>query len=584
MGLLDRFLEKQLDKYTPQLAAKAATQVMESVSSTLEKAASNNPSPLPAGLKRYEFTTDVVNGNIQNRKKPGSNISFETLRRFSISHEVTRACINLRKRQITGLQYDIVSTDLDAKDINKSQANEVKDFFKNIGGRGNGYRKFMDKFIEDLMVLDAVALEKQQNRGGGLYSLIPIDAATIRLKVDESGATPEPPDIAYVQSIRGAITAEMTADEMIYAFMNPRNDSPYGLAPLESLMIIITSSLKAGMYNLAYLTDGNIPEGFYSMPETWQPQQIKDFQEYFDALMAGDETMTRRLKFMPQGQYSPTSKPSDMAFQEFNDWLMKITCALFEVTPMEIGFSPKTGLGGKGFSEEQANTAEKKGVAPLANFIEDIFTDIIQKDLGFETLRFQFTGLIEHDEKSVAETNEILIRSGQRTVNELRTDDGLGRIDGLDKPFYAGQVTFLDQESQDAKQSTTDALQGQLQTGATQEAAIQGQGKTDGAGSGKPASPGGADKRDSADRHVELVSELRTFRKYAKTRFKADKPVRAFMSNVLPTHVVEDLNKQVQNATSEQELNSIFAEAMSDYQVGFLAEVDKVRKQLSEVL
>ena len=584
MGLLDRFLDKRLENKTQELVAQVTKQVVTHVDDSLVKAGASSGmgSALPTGgLKRYQFTQDMVNGGLQSRKKPGSNISFETLRRFSTSHEVTRACINLRKRQITGLEWDIVTADHNDTGNYDKQAQELKNFFKNLGGTGTNYRKFMDRFIEDIMVLDAVAIEKQKNRGEGLANLIPIDASTIRLRVDESGATPEPPEIAYVQVIRGVQTAELTTEEMIYEMMNPRNDSPYGLAPLESLMIIVSSSLKAGMYNLAYLTDGNTPEGIFTMPDTWNPQQIKDFQEYFDALMAGDETMTRRLKFMPDGTYTATNKPSDMAFQEFNDWLMKITCALFEITPSELGFSPKSGLGGKGFSEEQREVTERKGIAPMANLIEEIFTRVIQEDLGYPNLAFQYTGLIEHDEKSVAEVNEILIRSGQRTVNELRTDDGLDAIDGLDKPFYAGQVTFLDEESQNAKQDAAAAVQSQLQN---PPANGQEEDQTKQPPAKAVDEPGGANKRDTGERHVELVTELRTFRKYALARHKSGKPIRAFESNVLPSKVTSELNERVQKATDESEVKAIFSEYMQDYQVKFLSDVDKLRKQVAEVI
>lgn len=586
MGLLDRFLEKRLKDTTSALVAEVTKNVVTHVDDSLIKAqgSAGMGSALPmGGLKRYQFTQDQVNGGIQSRKKPGSNISFETLRRFSISHEVTRACINLRKRQITGLEWGIVTADQSDTTDYKKQEKEVKEFFKNLGGTGTNYRKFMDRFIEDLMVLDAVAIEKQKNRGNGLANLIPIDAATIRLRVDDSGATPEPPEPAYIQVIRGTTTAELTTDEMIYEMMNPRNDSPYGLAPLESLMIIVTSSLKAGMYNLAYLTDGNTPEGIFTMPDTWQPQQIKDFQEYFDALMAGNEAETRRLKFMPNGQYTATNKPSDMAFQEFNDWLTKITCALFEVSPNEIGFTPKTGLGGKGFEEGQSAVGERKGIAPMAQLIEEIFTRIIQEDLGYPDLAFQYTGLIEHDEKGVAEINAILINSGQRTVNEVRTDDGLKPLDGLDKPFVQGQVTFIDQESQNAKQDAAAAVQGKLSETPPEKEVEEG------SSSAKPPEKAtgkseGTTKQNPADSHVELVTELRTFRKYALARQKSGKPIRAFVSSVLPEKVVTEMNERVQKAIDEQEVRGIFSEYMQDYQVKFLSDVDKLRKQVAEVI
>lgn len=579
MGFLDRFLEKQLEKQLPILEKR----VIKHVDSSFEKA-QNSINPMDAvpatGLKRYEFSPATVNGNMQSRKKAGAIITFDTMRRFSISHEISRACINFRKRQLAGLEWDIITAEKDETGVKKPEVAAVKNFIKHVGGRGNGYRVFIDKFVEDLLVLDAVALEKQKTRNGKLNTLIPIDASTIRLRVDESGATPEPPEFAYIQIIRGSKSAELTTDEMYYTFMNSRNDSPYGLSPLESLMIIISSSLKAGMYNLAYLTDGNIPEGFYTMPESWTPQNIKDFQEYFDALMAGDETMTRRLKFMPSGDYTPTVKPSDMAFQEFNDWLMKNTCALFDVSPNDIGFSPRTGLGGKGYGEEQSHISERKGLAPLANFIEEFFTKVIQEDLGFADLKFQYTGLVEHDERSVAETNEILIRSGQRTINELRTDEGLKPIEGGDKLIINGQITYLE-EAEVAQQDDKTTVPGKLQSEAPEEVDDQ---EANNTADGKPGQSKPAAKRDTDFNHLDLVNELRTFRKYALKRIESGKQLRKFESNVLPQEVADEINDRLQKVSDIDEARGIFHEYMDDYRINFLANVEELKSNLKKVL
>lgn len=547
MGLLDRFLEKRLANATSTITKQVVNDLTVHIEGQMAKADSPYlTGAAGSGVKRYQFSQDMINGGVQRRKKPGSNISFETLRSFSISHEVTRACINLRKRQITGLDWDIVTTESDDTGDYTTEKAQLRAFFKQLGGRGIGYRRFINKFVEDILVLDAVALEKQRTRNDGLYNLIPIDGATIRLRVDASGATPEPPETAYVQVIRGQVTAEFTDDEMIYEMMNPRNDSPYGLAPLESLMIIVSSSLKAGMYNLGYLTDGNTPEGLFTLPDSWQPGQIKDFQEYWDALMAGDETMTRRLKFMPDGQYTPTNKPTDMAFIEFNDWLMKVTCALFEVTPIEIGFNPKTGLGGTGYSQQQGEIAENKGILPMAHLIMEMFNHIIQDELGFTNLKFDFPDLQQKDEKSAAETNEILIRSGQRTVNELRTDDGLDAIPGLDKPFYAGTVTFLDQESQDAKAAAAVASE-TVNNNQEQES-------TD------PVEKSLSIRKQQAD-------ELRTFRKYAVNRVKSNKAVRPFVSKILPLETVEGLNKSITNASDVVEVRKAFEQPIKEIEM-----------------
>lgn len=585
MSILDNFLQRRIEKNADSITEKVTKNLTRHLDDQLVKAGSTiatSTTGAPMGVKRYQFSQDMVNGGIQRKTKPGANISFEALRQFSIQHEISRACINFRKRQISGMEWGIVSADQDSKDINQTDQAAVKQFFKTIGGRGIGYREFVNRFIEDLMVLDAVALEKQGNRGGGLFTVIPIDGATIRLRVDDSGATPEPPETAYVQVIRGQVTAEWTDDEMLYDIMNPRNDTPYGLAPLESLIIIVTSSLKAGMYNLGYLTDNNVPEGLFTMPDTWTPQQIKDFQEYFDALMSGDESMTRRLKFMPQGDYTPTNKPDDMAFGDFNEWLMHLTCALFDVDPVSIGFSPKQGLNAASAAKTGKDISEDKGQRPLALFIEEIFTKIIQEDLGYPNLRFDFPALREKDALAQATVNQVLLNSGQRTIDELRTDDGLEPYaDGSGgKPYINGTVTFIDKESMDAaakaKSDAAEAATAQLQNANSDtppDEKIQ----------DEPAEKADVSFGRVINMRQNQIDELKKFRKFAVNKAKLGKAVRPFESDILSLETLETLNKSLLDGADITQIRKAFDEQIKDIEILNIDTALTTRSELLEV-
>jgi hypothetical protein len=494
-----------------------------------------------------------------------------------VQHEISRAAINYRKRQLSRLKWDIVSAEQDQDSIDDGQAKIAREFFKNLGGAGNKYRKFINKEVEDLLVLDAISIYKQPTVGGSLYTLLPVDSTTIRLVVDDSGSTPLPPDTAYKQVIRGEVKAEFTTDEMIYDMMNPRTNTPYGLAPLESLMIIVSSSLKAGLANLSYLTEGNIPEGFFGVPKEWTPQMIADFQENWDAVMAGDEAATAKLKFTPEGSYQPAKKQGDMAWEQFNEWLMKVTCAIFDVDPNEIGFKPRSGLGGHGMAQQANQSSDEKGLEPLAHFFEEIFTDIIQNDLGFPTLAFHFSGLDkDKDSKTEAEVNEILIRSGQRTINELRTDEGLDKDPSpqADKlMIVTGTPTFLEsQEEIDAgKEMAANIAAGKTADGSTPPPPDDTTTETP-----PPA--------DDTQKMVALVTEFRKARKMAIARIKAGKSFRPFSSDILPEATLTELNQRIEKSKDAEEVRGVFSEFMQDYQIEFLSDVIELNGSLKKVL
>ena len=515
---------------------------------------------------------------ITARSKPGSGIDFATLRRFSVQYDVARAAINRRKRQLNTLEWDIVAAEEDDKTDYKDIIRPLKSEFKKIGGYRVRFRELLDTMVDDLLTLDAVAIYKRPNMGGGLYGLQPVDAATIVLEVDEAGGTPMPPDVAYKQFIRGKEVAQFTADEMYYEMMNPRTYTPYGLSPIESLVIGISAALKSEIYNLHLLTEGNIPEGFFGVPEDWTPDQIKEFQALWDAALSGDTRATSKLKFVPGGKgtgYQAAVKPEDMKYKEFQEWLMKKTCMLFEIQPQDLGFTDTVN---KATGEVQQDIGLNAGLIPLAHFFEEIFTDVIQEDLGYTNLKFKYTGLDYTDEKYDAEVAAIKINSGQTTVDEVRRARGEEPL-GVDKPFVIGNPTFIDAESLATKAKAAEALASMAANGSTSEE--EDDSKDENANEDKPEDD---TAKSATDTHIQLVTELRAFRKYAINRVKAGKSLRKFNSEVLPENVVEEMNTRLSKAADADAVRTIFGEYMKDYQVNFLAETINLKKSLSNVL
>lgn len=547
------------------------------------------------GSFRYNVQPGEQTRGIYSKDKPGSGIPFQVLRLFSEKHPASRASINARKRQLASLEYSITATDPEDKKDYANEQREVRDWFKNIGGRGNKYRRWMNKAVEDLMVLDAVAVEKQGTFGGDLLNLVPIDASTIRLVVDEHGAIPEPPDIAYKQVIRGKITAEWDDDQFIYEMMNPRTSSPYGLAPLETLLLTVSSAMHAEAWNLDYMSNTNVPEGFMKLPESWTPQMIKDFQENWDKVMQGDTKAISKLYFIPGGQgsgYDPAKKMSDMAWGEFNMWLVKLTCAVFDISPREIGFEPSGGLGGKGFEEGQEGLAGRRGIFPLAEFFMEIFNEVIQVDMGKPHLKFEFLGMEQRDEEKEAKVGEIKIRSGQATINEVRKKQGDEPLKdkAADKPMIlSGNPTFIDDETMQKKEETAKAIQESITGGKDEED------EDDNSNDNKNDPPENenengekkpADKTEKSaeERHIELIGDLRKFRRMAIRRFREKRKHRDFASEVIPSDDLAEMNKRISKADNREAIMAIFDEFGRDYQTEFIEDALDLKDGLRKVL
>jgi len=386
----------------------------------------------------------IVHEGEPNRKNFPIGISAQTLRDFADYYPIARSCIEFRKSQITHLDWSISPIEItdetvqDEKNIKNSK--ELKSFFKYpTGKKDSSFTNWIKQLLEDLLVIDAVAIAKKFNRRGDIIGYLPVDASTIELILEQDGTLPEPPQFAYLQRVNGREQARLTTEEMIYSMMTPRTHSVYGFAPMESLIITISTALKLQAFNLGYLQEGNVPEGFVSLPRdiASSRDQLKEWQDAWDSMLSGDPRFQRKLKFLPEGmKYEPTLKPSDMTFERFEKWLLQCTCSSFGLHPSSIGFNFDVN---RSTSETAWEVGRERGLFPTALFLKEILDKMIQDDLGQPDLQFVWTNINPTNRVEEAEVVKTLVNNGLMSIDEWRLGEGLKPI-GIKDPFLMTPV------------------------------------------------------------------------------------------------------------------------------------------------
>lgn len=397
------------------------------------------------------------NSNTSPDNRIHSTVPFFFLRKMATNYPIARACINRRIRQMTQLEWDITTIDeeIDEKGF-KPQIVAVKEAFKSPMGHKTRFREMLNIMVDDILTVDCLAFEYEKTFGGDLLNVVPVDPTTIVLRVTETGGTPVPPTSAYAQYIAGTLIGEFTTDEMLYETYSTRSYSPYGLAPLESLIIQVESALQGAIYNLSFFKEGNIPEGFINLPEeiAGDLDQVKQWQSWFDNIMAGDVRFQRRLKMLPgESTYTPTKKAEDMAFERFEMWLLQQTCAVFDVQPQDIGITYQVN---KATGDTQQQIGRERGLIPLANFVKEILDTLIQEEMGFEQLQLQWLDLNPTDRKEEIDIAAKEIEIGALSVDEYRAEQGREAI-GLDHYVKTGGTVQLVEDILNPKVEPVDA-------------------------------------------------------------------------------------------------------------------------------
>jgi hypothetical protein len=270
-----------------------------------------------------------------------------------------------------------------------------------------------------MFVIDGVAIYKRRNRAGGLYALEVIDAATIKLLLDDSGRLPASPDPAYQQIIKGVPAADYTREELMYLVHNPRSHKVYGYSHVEQVLVTVNILIRRALHQLEYYREGSSPDALVGLPREWTSDQIAAFQKHFDAMLSGNLGMRRHVRFMPGDfKYQETKAPP--LKDAYDEFLARIICFVFSISP-----EPFVGQVNRATAESSHARARDEGLAPLMRFVRSLMNRIIISEFASPDLEFVWQDAREQDPAQAAQIDVAYVGAGILTVDEVRANMGL---------------------------------------------------------------------------------------------------------------------------------------------------------------
>ena len=410
--------------------------------------------------RRYEYQV-AQNINITETRL----VPFKTLRAAADQIDILRRCVEVIKGKASGLEWDIVlGNDASEKIVAESggdhvramikareelndEINRVRSFWENPD-KANGltFTDWLNIALEEILVIDALAIWPQKTVGGDLYGLQILDGATIKPMLDDRGMRPMPPQAAYQQILYGFPRAEFSAnsddpkadgeftcDDLAYLVRNRRTTSVYGYSPVERALPLADIYLRRQQWIRAEYTDGVMPELMFSTDATWgtNPDLLRAWENILNDDLAGQTEQRKRARLLPTGITPITNDSYGEKFKDtLDEFLIASICGHFGVQPTEIGYNPKGGLGGAGFEEGKAGSAEALGVQPLVNWLNKMITNLSYAYLGMpRELEFRMMPSKRQDDEASARKAQIEVTSAGKTVNERRSDLGLPLLD-----------------------------------------------------------------------------------------------------------------------------------------------------------
>ncbi len=231
------------------------------------------------------------------------------------------------------------------------------------------------------------------------------------------GTTVCPP--AYQQVLKGLPAVNYSARDIIYRPRNVRAHRVYGYSPVQQVLMTVNIALRRQLWQLDYFSEGSIPDALIGVPANWTPDQIKQFQDYWDTEFAGDLAKRRRAKFVPGEAAAKVVQTKEPAHKDdFDEWLARIICYAFSVPPQ---WAVK--LMNRATADNQSAQAEDEGLEPTKEWVKDL----CRRDHR-RRVRLARPGAAWLDEDDGAAANEAAlegrVKLGALTLNEMR--DALG--------------------------------------------------------------------------------------------------------------------------------------------------------------
>jgi hypothetical protein len=372
-------------------------------------------------LRLWDFPVGI---NTVYEPRTDEPISFAELRALSDSHDITRLAIETRKDQLEKLDWTIKPRMTRWSDGgSQTRAAQVAEFWRRPDGAAP-FATWLRALLEDVLVLDAPAIELRRNRGGAIIGLDIVDGATIKLLFDATGRVPTPPAPAYEQIIQGRPWKLLTSDDLLYLPRNKRPQKAYGFSPVEQIVMTVNIALRRQMMQLQHFTTGNVPPGLLTAPEGWNAEQIRQFQEWFDSVLAGNTGARTRLVWAPSGTSYQAFTEAPYK-DEFDEWLARIVCYAFSLPP--TAFMRQVN---RATAETAHSAALAEGLEPLKNWVKRLIDNVIQDRMGHADLEFAWIDPRPVQPIEQARVLDIYVSRGIYTVNEARDILGFGPIAG----------------------------------------------------------------------------------------------------------------------------------------------------------
>lgn len=367
---------------------------------------------------RVMSKTPIIRAIISTRQAQISSFSAPQSNKYETGYVIRR------KRTFYTDEVELTT------DSDKKRIKELVDFLTNGGSadnqwHGDTFDSFLKKIVSDSLELDQACFECIQTKGGELTEFLAVDSGTMYLAdtFDDDRKDKDFSDRtkvkgyypSYVQVIEEQIQAEFYPWEMCFGIRNESTDidmNGYGNSEIEQLVRIITWMLYSDSYNGKFFSQGSSPKGIIKVKPGTNTNRLAEFRQSWQSMVAGVNNAWKIpvMESDSMDWIDLQKNNTDMQFAQWQEYLIKISCAIFKIAPEEVGFNLGNAQGNNSMwgsdTESRIKYSRDKGLKPLLKSIQFWINKYIIGRLDNE-MEFVFVGMdVDTEDKEVELLNK----------------------------------------------------------------------------------------------------------------------------------------------------------------------------------
>jgi 8-oxo-dGTP pyrophosphatase MutT (NUDIX family) len=277
-----------------------------------------------------------VGRNITTDTRP-DRLPFSLLKQLNEGYDIASICIRHIISDMRAMKLGFGPMDDYDGEVSKDIL-EAKKFLRKPDGN-RPFPIWLAQWMMDILRYDAGCLYRERNAAGKLVALKVVEGTIVAPIVDYYGDRPIPPAPFLQQFVNGIPWDWATTDDVIYEPHWPLPESPYGVAPAETIVLNANTDVRLQLFFLQFFTAGVVPEMLLEAPaEMTDPDAISELQEDWDNFYESNQTGRHGAHWVPAGTKPWPYKPT-VFDPNLSKYVMMRSVAAFGLMPQDLGFT-----------------------------------------------------------------------------------------------------------------------------------------------------------------------------------------------------------------------------------------------------